>query len=260
MLQSTEFLVFLWILQGTFSAVQKCRDPCSCSFNDPDETYINLGTVGRSDGMARYFLLGKNEKGDSVLYAFNPCHPISYSTKEFEVYQHACSGVAVCMITPGSSNDGTPTQEAIGYQTDAEFFLDEGHNPKINYSFPGDPRKTLTVTLSCNHTESLEIQNEKSFILSTSCACQHEEDREKCRTASPGSKKGLSTGSILLITFFVILLVYVVFGILFNFCKGAHGTELLPNFEFWNELPKLIVDGFLFTCSCFGRRSSYADV
>lgn len=259
MARPTMFLVFLSILQVIFSAGEECRNPCACQFNDENNTYIDLSNVGRKDGMSRFFMLGKNADNISVIYSYNPCYPISYRTQDFEIEQHGCQDAAVCIITPGNSTGTYPTQRAIGYQRDAVFFRDGSGNLKIKYTVP--EQKTLVVTLKCipGVMHELEINNETSFTLTTMCACP-DEAKDICRTASHDSKSGLSTGSILLITFFVILLVYVGFGILFNFCKGAHGVELLPNFEFWNELPKLIVDGFLFTCSCFGRRSSYADV
>ncbi|XP_018322197.1 uncharacterized protein LOC108734927 [Agrilus planipennis] len=59
--------------------------------------------------------------------------------------------------------------------------------------------------------------------------------------------RGLSTGSVLLIIFFVCLTVYLVGGVLvLHFLRGARGKEMIPNYEFWSGLPSLVRDGFLF--------------
>lgn len=46
---------------------------------------------------------------------------------------------------------------------------------------------------------------------------------------------------ILIYRFFTISLAYFLVGIVWNFCNGAQGVEIVPNLDFWNDLPKLIV-------------------
>ncbi|KAH9524733.1 hypothetical protein Btru_027646 [Bulinus truncatus] len=59
---------------------------------------------------------------------------------------------------------------------------------------------------------------------------------------------GLSVGSVLVILFFVLLLIYLVGGVLFlKYVRKAEGIEVIPNVEFWKDLPSLIKDGILFT-------------
>ena len=42
-------------------------------------------------------------------------------------------------------------------------------------------------------------------------------------------------------SFFVILVIYLVSGILFmKYKRGATGKEVMPNIEFWSSLPGLI--------------------
>ncbi|XP_033125185.1 cation-dependent mannose-6-phosphate receptor-like [Anneissia japonica] len=61
--------------------------------------------------------------------------------------------------------------------------------------------------------------------------------------------KSLSTGSILLLIFFPTVALYFLLGMILNKLGGAHGKELVPNYEFWNSLPGLIADGVVFTWS-----------
>lgn len=79
-------------------------------------------------------------------------------------------------------------------------------------------------------------------------------------------KSGLSTGSVLIIVFGSLLLVYIVAGILFNkFHRGATGKEVIPNVNFWMDFPLLVKDGVEFSyqfCkkTCGGKRSSYESI
>ncbi|GFQ85835.1 uncharacterized protein TNCT_396821 [Trichonephila clavata] len=126
--------------------------------------------------------------------------------------------------------------------------------------------RNLTVILNCSESDdyyltidSIETSENSSVVmtLNTKCACRP----YKCLALTPEEPShGLSTGSKLLIAFFTIAGAYFLVGIIWNFCNGAHGVELVPNLDFWNELPKLIIEGVIFTCSCFGRKSSYGEV
>ncbi|KJE91000.1 hypothetical protein CAOG_02209 [Capsaspora owczarzaki ATCC 30864] len=64
---------------------------------------------------------------------------------------------------------------------------------------------------------------------------------------------GLSGGSILLIIFFPTVFAYLVGGMIFKRTRsGASGVEMVPNIDFWREVPGLIKasDGFKFTFRC----------
>lgn len=62
----------------------------------------------------------------------------------------------------------------------------------------------------------------------------------------PSTAAGLSGGSVILILFFVGVLLYLVGGVLLNHSNGARGWEMLPHYQFWSELPSLIVEGCVF--------------
>ncbi|KAL9966628.1 hypothetical protein ACROYT_G024732 [Oculina patagonica] len=61
--------------------------------------------------------------------------------------------------------------------------------------------------------------------------------------------KGLSTGSILLIVFFLLILFYIVAGLLFNkYNRGVESfPEMMPNHSFWADFSFLVKDGCVFT-------------
>eukprot|EP01120_Amphizonella_sp_Union-15-10_P014217 TRINITY_DN6821_c0_g1_i2.p1 TRINITY_DN6821_c0_g1~~TRINITY_DN6821_c0_g1_i2.p1 ORF type:complete len:223 (+),score=29.64 TRINITY_DN6821_c0_g1_i2:215-883(+) len=68
--------------------------------------------------------------------------------------------------------------------------------------------------------------------------------------STTGVSSGTSLGTILLILLFVVIIVYIISGILFNkFKKGESGMSLVPNLEFWKQLPGLVKDGALFIWS-----------
>lgn len=81
-------------------------------------------------------------------------------------------------------------------------------------------------------------------------------------TAKPTIEEGLSTGSILLIIFFVALILYLLGGIIWNHVQGIRGIEMIPNIEFWRSLPGYIVDGFIYfftLITCGPCRQSTAE-
>jgi len=71
------------------------------------------------------------------------------------------------------------------------------------------------------------------FILASPYACKIPPHKE--------SPKGLSGGSILVILFFIFTGVYFIGGIVtLKLLRGATGWEMLPNHEFWCDLPALV--------------------
>lgn len=54
-------------------------------------------------------------------------------------------------------------------------------------------------------------------------------------------ERGLSTGSVLVILFFVCFGVYFIGGIIvLKTLRGATGWEMVPNHDFWCKLPSLV--------------------
>jgi hypothetical protein len=54
-------------------------------------------------------------------------------------------------------------------------------------------------------------------------------------------KDGLSTGSVLVIIFVVFATLYFVGGaVALRLIRGAEGREMIPNYDFWVDLPNLV--------------------
>ncbi|KAH7817913.1 putative Autophagy-related protein 27 [Monocercomonoides exilis] len=76
------------------------------------------------------------------------------------------------------------------------------------------------------------------------------------------SKKKLSFGSIMLIIFSVLLVVYFAAGIpLMHFAFKKSGLEMIPFIGFWKCLPGLVIDGVKFCLSpCIKSKGGYTNV
>lgn len=56
-----------------------------------------------------------------------------------------------------------------------------------------------------------------------------------------GPEGGLSTGSVLIIVVLVLTLLYFGGGMLtLKLLRGAEGKEMIPNIDFWMDLPYLV--------------------
>ncbi|XP_037566244.1 uncharacterized protein LOC119446009 [Dermacentor silvarum] len=133
-----------------------------------------------------------------------------------------------------------------------------------------DPSKTLrtNVIFTCDHDKPIPIG---PGSLVTKLPYNNIDERDPCErnvtvpydgacgSAPATSSGGLSTGSILLILFFVGLLIYIVGGILVNRNNGAQGVEMIPHLQFWKELPSLIVEGCVFFVQLITCQSGRSD-
>jgi len=238
------------------------KSPCRCVTKD--KGVIDLSSVGTPEYPQFYQVQFENY---TALYSYNPCYPFnSVDTKFIHVPEEKkpCFEAATCIRFPGTPDSGRPEEYMLGSQSSAEFKIN-GNRICIEYSVP-EPKSIVTVWLLCNETaEKPELQiveatsNSTVFNLTSKCACFN--GCSSTKPVIPGeSPSGLSVGSKLLIAFFTILLAYFLVGIVWNFCNGSQGIELIPNVEFWNDLPTLIMEGVTFACSCCGRQSSYGEV
>lgn len=101
--------------------------------------------------------------------------------------------------------------------------------------------RSVTMSVECDHSvdglgEFSEVKKEATcntiFTFSSRYGCPAD---------------GLSVGSKLLITFFVLLFVYVAGGYAYEYkVREKRGLDALPNLEFWRELPGLVRDGAIY--------------
>lgn len=224
-------------------------DECSCSFTDGSGK-VDLTSLGKTDNTPRFKdVLFKDE---GYYYSYNPCGGFS---------EGDCSNAAVCV-----SNQDKSEQQQIGDASKAAFkWDDDGGNVIVAYTSGKGVLRLTTVNLVCDPNAckpTFEPQGEQGagqfeMTLTTVCACPG-----KCTASGPTScgSGGLSGGSILLIAFFSIIIVYFIAGILFmKFKNQATGTDLIPNKSLWSRIPGLVVDGNKFVISKVTKKQMEYD-
>jgi 1,2-dihydroxy-3-keto-5-methylthiopentene dioxygenase len=180
------------------------------------------------------------EAEESVFY-YNPCY--SYNKLVPGSDNKDCTtknDVAVCRSSKA-------TLFNIGKQSTAEF-INEDSTLYIQYTSDMALSTTTTrIQLHCsnNTTGQLTVVRQETYSytlkLSHKCCCSN-----ACQHSGGGSS--LSIGSILLIVFFGLLIVYFVGGMVYNRAvRGSQGVEMIPQYRFWTGLPGVIKDGVVFT-------------
>lgn len=154
-------------------------------------------------------------------YAYDPCVPIATLP--------GCDNAAVCETTSSRTN------QSLGDLTSAKY--------------KGDPlEKTLSVVYTdkaSSRTAEVELRcGPLKLLLRSKDGLKYiftMNSPNLCVTS------GLSPGSILLIIFFVLVLIYIIGGMLYlRFAHGARGKEQIPNYDFWEDFPLLVRDGVVF--------------
>lgn len=78
----------------------------------------------------------------------------------------------------------------------------------------------------------------------------------KTKQACPIRAGGLSIGSILCIFFFVSVILYLAIGMGIKYKRyDARGMDMIPNVDFWRDVPFLVKDGFRFVYGKCTKRS-----
>ncbi|XP_053982350.1 uncharacterized protein LOC128878289 [Hylaeus volcanicus] len=213
--------------------------PCSCMFSNGQG--YNLTELGNSGPL---IALQNINQSLTLEVHFHPCTniPLSNVTDECQ------KGASLCAKWGNKTvNLGTVEETKIIVSPDnlKEPVLSIAHN-----------KYTTIISLICCHTCSTQftinsVNNDKDYhmLLVSPFSCKVQL-----------STKGLSTGSMLVIFFFVFTGMYFIGGaIALKLLRGATGLEMIPNHEFWVELPSLIRDGIVFTFNCC-RADSYERI
>ncbi|XP_060076813.1 uncharacterized protein LOC132556417 [Ylistrum balloti] len=220
------------------SDVQPCvkKGPCSCA--TPAFT-VDLKPLSTRPQR----LLQANDA--NYTYIYSPC----IATGE-PCGDGSFTDIAMCQIRKGSPS----ANWVVGTQASAKFTgsPDDG-SLQIEYTaFSQDITRTGQVSVVCSDEEASFSHlgtgvTVYKFQLKTKYACK--------------PNTGLSVGSVLLIIFFMLLLVYIIGGILFmRYVRKAQGVEMIPNRELWAELPLLIKDGILFVSRGCKTDSTYSQI
>lgn len=211
------------------------RDVCSCKFKNGSIVDLRPADGGKSG--PRF----TDIKGDQDrTFAWNPCTPFNTSS--------GCSNILVCQETyDGHHNAGTQ---------DTKFSVDTNGNVVISYGGSKDESgntRESKITLKCNPSQpgygtipkfTETMPSAKTTLYSATFTSQF--------SCAEGGSSGLSPGSIILIIFFPLVLMYVIVGILINrYGRGIESIpELLPNHSFWADFPFLVKDGIVLTFGC----------
>ncbi|KAK3578738.1 hypothetical protein CHS0354_010119 [Potamilus streckersoni] len=226
----------LMLVNMTFS--DKCLQISACACKSSNGT-IDLSPLSKPPpgDLSRFTTkIGDDPRNPNAIYHYNPCNPMKV----------ACSTDSKCAVCQQVNKD---QNYSAGSQSSAVMAGDPDIGQlNITYQYNG---RTSVVKIECDQSQEGVFEpdpGEKElliyiFKLRTKYGCYS-------YPAPPNSEpghNGISIGSILVIIFFVLLLVYIVGGMLFlHYVRGAQGIETFPNLAFWKELPFLVKDGIVF--------------
>ncbi|XP_066029423.1 uncharacterized protein [Pocillopora verrucosa] len=249
-------LFLLGYVGAVTAACEKIND-CSCRMSD--DKVLNLEPL---DKTSRPSFTGMKDTDDKPnVYSWNPCTKFKEGNN--------CEDALLCQETP-SRDYYTVAKEVSSFDENSDGSINITYTPCTVPSQKDFVREAIIV-LMCDHSEDRGkfsqfhehkiIPNQKSLYtatFSTKYACFE--------------SGGLSTGSILLIVFFPLVLIYFIAGLLYNkIHKGVSSfPEMIPNHSFWGDVPFLVKDGCVFTfqgiAGCCRRVSmkvkgdSYAEI
>ncbi|CAH3032886.1 unnamed protein product [Porites evermanni] len=240
---------------STYSECKKI-DACSCS---TDKGEISLKNLART-GKPRFSGIGSNVAAYN--FSWNPCLPYSLSQSK-----DACIDVAACL-----EDTGPKKYYGIAKQNTASCLLEDNGECALKYTgkgFIGAPTQ-FVVKMMCDESQEGKIDS-VNFAFSTQTARTVLHSKYACPISpspSPHGSSGLSLGSILVISFTCIVVVYIICGILINiYIRHIEGKEAFPNYLFWVDVPFLVKDGCVFTFQSLGKlcgfgqnRTGYASI
>ncbi|XP_022201467.2 uncharacterized protein LOC111058271 [Nilaparvata lugens] len=249
------FIVFLVNVSETNSLKGKngkCiqANPCKCTF--PDGMYYDFSNIME-------FQLSWLKLNETTDLKYSPCRDSKLVENPTEVNDcNTGSGVTLCL----RSNSTTP-KKYTGLNLSTSEFVSTNENDPVSVKFQKMDGKSpvITMKLVCDKSailpdlkvspESKTNNNAFDLLLTSVDACLKAGD-------TLVDEDEMSTGSKLIIIFLVLFAAYFGGGVLaLKYIRGAEGFEMIPNYEFWSDLPSLVRDGVLFLVSGFQVTPSY---
>lgn len=238
-----------------FINAEECTKLSTCSCECDGKT-IDLKDLASKKG-PKYKDYESTQTGDVYKYSYNPCEP--FTETDPSAFEDHCQSVAACQVidTGGSFQFyDTGTQDSVKFLSVSgrEVELDTDDTVVVAQYESQDGGRKTDVVLRCKDGDTaFEAYGELSlptptyrFILSSPYCCFE--------------KSGLSAGSVLLIIAVVLLVVYTIFGVVYNAARNnARGGALFTHVLVIKAFPGLVKDGCLFICTR-GKRSSYDTV
>lgn len=233
------FVVVLLVLASVVSA-----DYCSFVYNGDS-----------------YDLSGANREGSDYTAIDIPTKPNTYYIQICQNTIQNCSG-AGNTPTPVCQKDnngnyhscGQLSTQKVGAPTNTTYGPYQFQLSYVN----GQQARAVTILLKCN--ASIDTGNVFQRVAEPVKPVYqvYFETKYACAGVSSGGGGG---GIIFVIIVFALLGVYFIGGALYmKFARHAEGREIIPNHEFWFDLPSLIKDGCMFLVNKVRGRSGYSTV
>mmetsp|Transcript_4538 Transcript_4538/g.11222 ORF Transcript_4538/g.11222 Transcript_4538/m.11222 type:complete len:263 (+) Transcript_4538:220-1008(+) len=239
-LTSLTTLLMLAIVACSLSVeVSAIGDKVSCTYLSPAMYSFDYSSVDRNAGNP---WTAKDPSGNE--YSWHICSE--------DQGLKGCTSSAVCQQPASGDAKSCGKLDTQKYSVVGE---DNGETVSVLYNDgtqcqDGTPRQT-TITLKCGKDPTqivgsvAEDPANKCFYLITM------QGKELCATGSTppkgGSDNSLSGGSIFLIILACSIVLYLIVGVGVKFQKyEARGIDLIPNLDFWRDLPFLCKDGVMF--------------
>jgi len=228
------FFLLLLLISAVKSESCKKTTACSCSFND--EVTLNINSMIPGEG----FLTA--EKNNNVYFYHGCKNAVLKNDTIPKNTMNECAKPSTLCILNGTNVFQLGDAEKVS-------FIGEDHNITLLYEY--NNQKSY-VNLIC----SPELSQTEFYVISPNVF--HIFSPNACRIYEP---HGLGWFSKLLIMFSVFFLLYMIFGCCGNyFLRGARGKEVIPNVEFWMNVPSKIKEGIFYIVSgCRGRMVSTTD-
>ncbi|XP_072396066.1 cation-dependent mannose-6-phosphate receptor-like [Diabrotica undecimpunctata] len=226
------FLVFSTVVFLCSSNADTCinHDPCLCQINENDK--INISALSEDIKAPKYL----SDTDGNLTYTFLGCKDQNFPTDNKTV---TFRGTLILTNHTWKNNNSVNEYKVIGRSDWARFNKDDD-GYMLTYANNSEP--LAIITLLCNRYKEpyLKITDlqKQSLILSSPKLCIQTEEH------------GMSGGSIFLLILFIVAGIYFVGGAaLLYFIRGARGVEMIPNIDFWRNLPGLVKDGLIFLLS-----------
>ncbi|GLV46017.1 hypothetical protein CBL_13418 [Carabus blaptoides fortunei] len=204
----------------------KQRSPCICVYDD--DRKVDLSSLSDGDFISAY--------NANYTYYFHACTNKKLVLPSIDNKTKPCDSTSLCLL-----NRVNNSTISLGKIDDAKFSnTKSGTADELDIIY-SSKEVTSIITLACTQMPESYLKfkqsdaNQHFLILFSPLACSHYEYH------------GLSTGSVLVILLFVFAIIYLFGGAtVLHFLRGARGKEMIPNIEFWTDLPLLVKDGAVF--------------
>eukprot|EP00743_Colponemidia_sp_Colp-15_P008226 GILK01008924.1.p1 GENE.GILK01008924.1~~GILK01008924.1.p1 ORF type:complete len:300 (-),score=14.83 GILK01008924.1:57-956(-) len=236
------FSLSSFVLFSLFSSVN--GDANDCIFTAPDGSYYDLRPLIKTSGDYRVEEdLSSSGITISYKFYFNLCADTNYKCNNID---------APALEELQALKDLPATCSVQGSRRGMHF--EPLDNPAAGVKLVYGPGKRChestqarqtTVRIEC--AEGVQ-EPEVSLHKIDSSRSGHQCDREFIlRSAKACPTLYISVGTYISVGVLSVVAVYLVLGILHNRRKGFSGVNLLPNLEFWKDLPALVKDGIMFS-------------